>query len=173
MRSTLARLMLAALVCNGMAPAHGSLRQRFARPSAGDLLFGGQDIAYGGDPMQRLCFWGAARTADRPASLILFVHGGGWKRGDRVTATGPAKLDHFRARGYAFATINYHLVPARGSAQARGLARALQRAGTPVEIAATGGRGLEGHIAINRQLGQPADPATRVVDAWLRSLFGR
>jgi hypothetical protein len=42
-----------------------------------------------------------------------------------------------------------------------------------VEIAATGGRGLEGHIAINRRLGLPDDPATKVVDAWLRRLLGR
>jgi acetyl esterase/lipase len=299
-RLLLAALLPAALVCSGLAPAHGSLGQRLARPSAGDLLFGGQDIAYGSDPRQRLSFWGAATQADRPAPLILFVHGGGWKRGDRATATGRAKRDHFRGRGYAFATMNYRLVPAAtveqqaadvasalawlirhagrlgidpgrivlmghsagahlvalvgtdpaylravgltqravagvvpidgaaydvpaqmrmgaplmhqtyaqafgsdpgrqqalsptwqaaapnapaflllhvqrpdGRAQARGLAMALRRAGTPVEIVATGGRGLEGHIAINRRLGQPGAPATQVVDAWLRSLFRR
>jgi acetyl esterase/lipase len=281
----LAALLPAALVCGGLTPAHGAP---------------GQDIAYGGDPRQRLSFWGAATQADRPAPLILFVHGGGWRRGDRATATGRAKVSHFRGRGFAFATMNYRLVPAAtveqqaadvasalawlirhagrlgidpgrivlmghsagahlvalvgtdpaylravglteravagvvpidgaaydvpaqlrtgpalmrdtyaqafgdnpwrqralsptfqaaapnapsflllhvqrpdGSAQARGLARALQRAGTPVEIAATGGRGLEGHIAINRQLGLPDDPATKVVDAWLRRLLGR
>jgi len=80
-RSTLAPLMLAALVCGVTAPAHGSLAQSFARSSTGDRLFGGHDLAYGSDPRQRLSFWGPSRPADRPAPLILFVHGGGWKRG--------------------------------------------------------------------------------------------
>jgi hypothetical protein len=66
-----------------------------------------------------------------------------------------------------------HVQRLDGSLQARGLARALQRAGTPVEVAAVGGRGLEGHIAINRELGRPEHPATAVVDAWLRKLVGR
>ncbi len=43
----------------------------------------------------------------------------------------------------------------------------------PPRPGAVGGRGLKGHIAINRRLGQPDDPATVVVDAWLRRLFGR
>ena len=80
----LAGLLLAALLCGGIAPAHGSL---------------GQDLAYGSDRLQRLSFWRPASKADRPAPLILFVHGGGWKRGDRATATGRAKVSHFRGGG--------------------------------------------------------------------------
>ena len=87
-RSLLPSLMLAALIGGGMAPAQGSLHQRLASPAAGDLPFGGQDIAYGNDPLQRLSFWGPATKTGRPVPLILFVHGGGWKRGDRATATG-------------------------------------------------------------------------------------
>ena len=293
-----------------MAPAEGAVHGRFGspgdrvtaqtRPFASDLLFGGQDIAYGSDRLQRLSFWGASSRAERPAPLILFVHGGGWKRGDRVTATGRAKVSHYRERGYAFASMNYRLVPAAtveqqaadvasavawlirhagrlaidprrivlmghsagahlvalggtdpaylravglsesavagvvpidgaaddvraqlriapramrqtyaqafghdparqkalsptaqaaapnapsflilhvqrldGSLQARGLARSLQRAGTPVEVASTDGRGLEGHIAINRELRSPRFSATAAVDGWLRKLVGR
>lgn len=66
--------------------------------------------AYGQDDKQKLDFWKAKGTA-RPAPLILFVHGGGWKRGDKRNATGSAKVDHFLSQGYAVASINYRLVP--------------------------------------------------------------
>ncbi len=59
-----------------------------AHPAMRAVLIGGQDIAYGNDPLQRLSFWGPATKTGRPVPLILFVHGGGWKRGDRATATG-------------------------------------------------------------------------------------
>lgn len=66
--------------------------------------------AYGSAPLQTLDFWPAA--ASRAAPLIVFVHGGGWKRGDKVSATGPQKVDHWSGAGYAFASIDYRLVPA-------------------------------------------------------------
>ncbi|MDG5489837.1 alpha/beta hydrolase [Sphingomonas sp. BGYR3] len=66
--------------------------------------------AYGQDDKQKLDVWRAEGTA-RPAPLILFVHGGGWKRGDKRNATGSAKVDHFLSQGYAVASINYRLVP--------------------------------------------------------------
>lgn len=61
---------------------------------------------YGSDPRQRLDFTPAAR-ADAP--LVLFIHGGGWSFGDKRIAAHMAR--HFHARGYAFASINYRLVP--------------------------------------------------------------
>lgn len=66
-----------------------------------------------------------------------------------------------------------HVQRLEGTAQARGLARAPQWAGTPVAVAAFGGRGRTGHIAINSQLGRPDDPANRVVDGWLKKVVGR
>jgi hypothetical protein len=33
--------------------------------------------------------------------------------------------------------------------------------------------GLRGHLEINRRLGDPDYPATRVVDAWLARVFGK
>ena len=67
------------------------------------------EYAYGSDPLQKLDFWHA--TSAKPAPLIVFVHGGGWKRGDKRTATGAQKVEHLIGEGYAFATINYRLVP--------------------------------------------------------------
>jgi len=70
---------------------------------------GRTEYAYGADPLQKLDFWHAATT--KPAPLILFVHGGGWKRGDKKNATGAQKVEHLTGEGYAFASINYRLVP--------------------------------------------------------------
>lgn len=72
-------------------------------------------IAYGKDPLQTLDFWPARLPSDpamKPAPLIVFVHGGGWKRGDKDNATGRWKAVHFPQEGYAFASIDYRLVPA-------------------------------------------------------------
>jgi acetyl esterase/lipase len=56
-----------------------------------------------------LDFWPA--TAQQAAPLIVFVHGGGWKRGDKRNATGEPKVEHLTKAGFAFASINYRLVP--------------------------------------------------------------
>jgi len=80
----------------------------------------GQTIAYGRDPLQVLDFWPAVQKSSptekyrdvRPAPLIVYVHGGGWQRGSKDNATGKWKPVHFPQQGYAFASINYRLVPA-------------------------------------------------------------
>lgn len=68
-------------------------------------------LRYGGDPLQELDFWPAG-PGDSPAPLVLFVHGGGWQRGTKDNATGRWKAAHYPGEGYAFASINYRLVPA-------------------------------------------------------------
>lgn len=258
---------------------------------------GATEYAYGNAPLQKLDFW-KAKTANAP--LVIFVHGGGWKRGDKGNATGQYKAPHYRAQGYAFASINYRLVPdatveqqaadvasavayfrknaaslgidpkcivlmghsagahlsalvgtdpqylrgagldmlalagvipldgaaydvpaqmtdgARimqgtykqafgtepqrqralsptwqagapnapsflilhvdrddGARQSAALADALRKNGAKVQLQAFEGKGLKGHADINRKLGDPEYPATPVVDAWLRNVFGR
>ncbi|MBD3729584.1 MAG: alpha/beta hydrolase [Sphingomonadales bacterium] len=68
-----------------------------------------QEIAYGKDRLQRLDFYPAAVKGKAP--LVVFVHGGGWKRGDKRNATGEFKAPHYNGLGYHFASINYRLVP--------------------------------------------------------------
>lgn len=253
------------------------------------------EYAYGEQALQQLDYWAAAR-ADAP--LVVFVHGGGWKNGDKQMMAGSAKLEHWQAQGYAVASLNYRLVPqatveqqaqdiadavawlrsnarrigfdkrrvvlvghsagahlvalvgtdpryflkaglrmddvrgiipldgaaydvleqmdenarllgdtyrqafgtdpARqralsptlhaaapnapeflilhvqrrdGAEQSRDLARALNKAGTPAKVQGFEGRGLKGHMQINRKLGDPAYPATLVVDAFLGRMF--
>jgi arylformamidase len=77
---------------------------------AAPLPKGAQALSYGSDPAQVLDFWPSATGGKAP--LIVFVHGGGWKRGSKDNATGQFKPVHFPAEGYAFASINYRLVPA-------------------------------------------------------------
>lgn len=260
------------------------------------VAMGGVEYAYRNGPLEKLDFYKAEK---RDAPLIVFVHGGGWKRGDKRNATGTAKVTHFREQGYAFATINYPLVPestveqqatdvaaaiaylksnaaklgfdpnrivlmghsagahlsalvgtdpqylrkaglsfsdlrgvvpldgaaydvqsqmgenamlmgdtykqafgtdpARqqalsptfhaqgenapsflilhvdredGKRQSEGLAEALRQAGTKVQLNAFAGKGLKGHAEINRKLGEADYPATPIVDAWLKAVFG-
>lgn len=253
-------------------------------------------IAYGTDPLQQLDYYPARSTR---APLVIFVHGGGWERGDKQMMRGSDKLSNWQGKGYAVASLNYRLVPkARVEDQAadvatalatlkrqagalgfdpdrmvlighsagahlvalvgtdpqwlrsaglgmnavRGvipldgagyhvpsqmsentrllggtykqafgtdsgrqlalsptehaaapnapaflilhvsgrpdakrqsevLAQALRRAGTPVELQAVAGRGLTGHMEINRRLGDQAYPATAIVDGWLARMF--
>jgi acetyl esterase/lipase len=69
---------------------------------------GTTEIAYGADPRQRLDFIPAA--ASHRAPLFIFIHGGGWSFGDKSMAGQMAF--HARAQGWAFASLNYRLVPA-------------------------------------------------------------
>ncbi|NYF31456.1 alpha/beta hydrolase [Sphingopyxis sp. JAI108] len=90
------------------------VRERLAQGIGADVgpkVPGGETISYGRDPLQTLDVWHA--TGDSGAApLVVFVHGGGWKRGDKDNATGRFKAQHYPAQGYAFASINYRLVPA-------------------------------------------------------------
>lgn len=91
-----------------------------------------QEIAYGSDPLQRLDFHAA--PVSRAVPLIVFVHGGGWKRGDKRNATGRHKAPHYNGLGYHFASINYRLVPdatveQQASDVAEALAELLRRSG--------------------------------------------
>lgn len=83
-------------------------------------------IDYGNDPLQKLDFW-RARNVASAAPLIVFIHGGGWSRGSKDNATGRWKAVHYPRQGYAFAAINYRLVPsATVEQQAQDVASALK-----------------------------------------------
>lgn len=273
------------------------IAERMAARGATAPATGMVEHSFGTDPLQRLDFWTAKDTA-KPAPIVIFVHGGGWKRGDKRNATGADKVTHYLAQGYAVASVNYRLVPAAkvedqaadvaaafawlrsnaaklgidpkrmvlmghsagahlvalvgtdpayaraagfalsdikgvipldgaaynvpaqmadgpgimqdtyaqafgsdparqkslsptahaagpnapaflilhvdrddGKRQSEALGAALRSAGTPVQVTRIAGRGLIGHMEINRKLGQPDYPATPVVDAWLKARF--
>lgn len=67
-------------------------------------------LSYGSDPLQALDLWVPAGAKSAP--LVMFVHGGGWKRGSKDSARSQTLPAHLTAQGYAFASIDYRLVPA-------------------------------------------------------------
>jgi arylformamidase len=102
------------------ADCRSALRERVlgqrlgeSRPEAAPPVAGipPREMAYGSDPLQRLDFYAGPKGA-QPPPLVVNVHGGGWKQGDKGNATGQSKAPHFFTQGYAFASINYRLVPA-------------------------------------------------------------
>lgn len=99
MKRILLALAVLALVAGSIVPA---VAQR------GRDRSGGTELAYGSDPLQRLDYWAGK---ERTAPLVVFVHGGGWKRGDKKMMQGSAKLSHWQEQGYAVASVNYRLVP--------------------------------------------------------------
>jgi arylformamidase len=296
----LAGAALAMMATAAVAERQGRLRERLTERTEGkraSKAIGLRGIAYsyGSAALQNLDYFA---PKDKNAPLVVFVHGGGWKNGDKGNATGKEKAPHYRAEGYAFASINYRLLPeapveqqaadvasaiaylrsnanklgfdgrrivimghsagahlvalvgtdprylravgldlsalagvipidgaaydvaaqmrdgpkmmqdtykqafgedpARqralsptfhtaspnapsflilhvqrkdGIAQSNALAAALRASGTPVQINSFEGKGLMGHMAINRKLGESDYPATPVVDAWLQGVF--
>lgn len=82
-----------------------------------------QAMSYGSDPLQALDFW---RGRSPNAPLVIFVHGGGWSRGDKRMMDRSDKLRHWQALGYAVVSLNYRLVPeATVEQQAQDVADAL------------------------------------------------
>lgn len=113
-------LAATAVVASGMpaSDAREKLRDRLRERMAermgaeqGSKAPGSETIAYGSDPLQVLDIW-RAKGVRESAPLIVYVHGGGWKRGSKDNATGRFKPVHYPGQGYAFASINYRLVPA-------------------------------------------------------------
>lgn len=109
-----------ALVAGTIAQARPGdrLRERLAarQAGAGDAREkvpqppGKQALSYGPDKLQVLDYW-PAQSGNKRAPLIIFVHGGGWKRGTKDNASGSYKAPHYTGEGYAYASINYRLVP--------------------------------------------------------------
>jgi len=110
---TLSAIALAVLLVSPAPAQNGTLRERLrdrlASRTAEPAAPGATEQAYGPRPLQKLDLWRV--QASRPAPLVIFVHGGGWKRGDKNNATGAAKVTHLLGRGYAVASIDYDLVP--------------------------------------------------------------
>lgn len=116
MRKTIILTLAAtALVAGTLAEARPGDRLRARRAGAETTApvaqpAGKQTLSYGSDKLQNLDFYPAA-NGNKRAPLVVFVHGGGWKRGSKDNGTGQWKAPHYTAAGYAFVSINYRLVP--------------------------------------------------------------
>ena len=76
-----------------------------------DQPSGGTDMAYGKANSQILRFWKANPAKSSKAPIVLFVHGGSWRSGTYLDSIGSAKVGYLIDKGYAFATVNYTLIP--------------------------------------------------------------
>ena len=66
------------------------------------------DLAYGSDKEQRLDLYAPEHPANAP--IILMVHGGGWRIGDKDNSRVlENKVPHFIGQGFLFVSINYRM----------------------------------------------------------------
>ncbi|MGV3486528.1 MAG: family 16 glycoside hydrolase [Planctomycetaceae bacterium] len=66
------------------------------------------DVAYGPHPKQVLHFWKA--ESDKPTPLLLFIHGGGWTGGGRMSGLS-AMLPKMLEEGISVASVEYRFIP--------------------------------------------------------------
>jgi len=64
-------------------------------------------VAYGTHERQVLDFWQA--KSERPTPLVLYIHGGGWRNGDKNGLSGAA-IKRYLDAGISVAAINYRFV---------------------------------------------------------------
>jgi acetyl esterase/lipase len=91
-----------------------------------ETLTSGLDLQYRPDaeahrirlfhPTKPLTTAGEGRGKDmrerKPTPLIIFIHGGSWRSGTYLDSVGTSKITHLTSLGYAFASVNYRLIPA-------------------------------------------------------------
>jgi len=68
-----------------------------------------RDLAYGPDPLQRLDVF---PVASPNAPIMIYIHGGYWKRGDKAGRAFAARP--FHDHGIIWVSVNYRLAPAVG-----------------------------------------------------------
>lgn len=87
-----------------------------------------RDVAYGADPKQRFDVY--VPHGARNAPVILMVHGGGWRIGDkRSRGVVGNKVQRWSREGIVVISVNYRLLPGTDPVeQARDVARALAAA---------------------------------------------
>jgi acetyl esterase len=141
-----------------------------ARPSGSTPTFA--NVSYGRDAANKIDFWKANST--EPAPLVVFIHGGGFRAGDKSAYDKPL-LAVCLASGISYASINYRLSDvAPYPAQMHDSARAIQFIRSqaavwnidPKRIACTGGSagaGISLWLAFHGDLAdsQSADPVAR------------
>jgi len=65
------------------------------------------DFAYGAHPRQIFDIWLAQSKDGKPAPLVIHIHGGGFRGGDKRVPPGTAQ--RYLEKGVSFASINYRL----------------------------------------------------------------
>lgn len=89
----------------------GEVKAINAAPEIPDSISVTKDIPYhsGGDPRQALDLF-VPKNLDAPAPLLVFIHGGGWRAGNKGDYL--SYNVHFAELGYVTASVGYRLSPA-------------------------------------------------------------
>ncbi len=66
------------------------------------------DVSYGPHPKQLIHFWQA--KSDKPTPVLLFIHGGGWMAGGRLSGLS-GTLNKFLNSGISVASVDYRFIP--------------------------------------------------------------
>jgi acetyl esterase/lipase len=131
------------------------------------------DVSYGTHPKQAFDLW-TVPEATQPTPLVVFIHGGGFRSGDK-TAVPANVIQQYLNAGVAFAAMNYRLsdvgpYPIMMEDAARGLQTLRHQASewnlNPEKVACYGGSagaGISLWLAFHDDLANPAsdDPVSR------------
>ena len=96
---------------HSMDPASGEAYAALFGPEAWSGMTITRDVAYGSDPLQKLDLYVPdGKAAKRP--VLIFVHGGGFTRGDKHGAFYPDNITAWAAKqGMVGVNIDYRLAP--------------------------------------------------------------
>ncbi|MCM3570698.1 alpha/beta hydrolase [Neobacillus mesonae] len=78
-------------------------------PQALGKEFKQMNLSYGDGSKQKLDIYSPHIESGRVYPVIVYVHGGGWMRGDKSNVAG--KPSFFTNKGYVFVSVNYRLSP--------------------------------------------------------------
>lgn len=118
------------LLCSFLPQAQAGILRDFIKErrqnktSANVLTPSFADVAYGEDEKQTMDIYIPQNAHDAP--IIVMVHGGAWKYGDK-TMRGKigSKASHYLRKGYIFVSIDYRLLPTPPDQQAQDVASAV------------------------------------------------
>lgn len=70
-----------------------------------------KDIAYGSHPDQKLDVYSATREKSTDSPVVIWVHGGGWRNGDKDNRSGTTLCQTWAREGIVTVNLNYRLTP--------------------------------------------------------------
>ena len=70
-----------------------------------------QTISYGPHPLQQVDFFAARAPGGAARPLVVFIHGGAWRFGDKARRLRDCKAAFCRAEQWHFASVNFRMVP--------------------------------------------------------------
>lgn len=102
----------------------GLIRDRMAARAATRDLNVLRDVAYGADAAQKMDVYSPHHPKGAP--VIVFVHGGGWRTGDKANPNVITnKVPYWVGKGAIVVSVNYRMLPTDVYSQAADVARAI------------------------------------------------